>query len=263
MPHQRPRAGFLYPGHSAEDDYPAMERALGGVRLPVVHTLMREDAHRVDALLDIGGAGVLAEGARALRGLGVQAAVWACTSGSFVFGWDGAAAQVEGVREAAGVPASSTSFAFVNAARHLGVRRVAVAATYPADVAELFGAFLGHAGIEVVALSARGIVTAAEVGTLGRAEVLDFVAANDHPGAEAVLVPDTALHTVSWLGELEARVGKPVLTANQVSVWEGLRLAAGVDAPSPRAGFGRLFATPATPTAAAAAAPGPLPARPT
>ncbi|MFD0684646.1 maleate cis-trans isomerase family protein [Actinomadura fibrosa] len=235
-------AGFLYPGRSAEDDYPAIERAIGGVRLPVVHTLMREDAHRVDALLDIGGAGVLAEGARALRGLGVRAAVWACTSGSFVFGWDGAAAQVAGVQEAAGVPASSTSFAFVHAARHLGVRRVAVAATYPADVAELFAAFLGHAGIEVVALSCRGIVTAAEVGTLGRAEVLAFIAANDHPDAEAVLVPDTALHTVSWLGELEARTGKPVLTANQVSVWEGLRLAAGPAGLRPMDGLGRLFA---------------------
>ncbi|HWE89713.1 MAG TPA: maleate cis-trans isomerase [Pseudonocardiaceae bacterium] len=238
-----PTVGFLYPGYSAEDDYPAMERLLGGVhrvRLPVVHTLMREDAHRVDALLDVGGADVLADGARQLRDLGVQAAVWACTSGSFVFGWDGAAEQVAGVRDAAGVPASSTSFAFVHAVNQLGFRRVAVAATYPADVAQRFVDFLGHAGIDVVSLSCRGIITAAEVGRLGRAELLDFVAANDHPDAEAVLVPDTALHTVSWLDELESRLGKPVLTANQVSVWEGLRLSSD-DTPEPRTGLGALF----------------------
>lgn len=236
----RHMVGILYPGHSAEDDYPTIERALGDVRLPVVHTTMREDAHRVDALLDIGGPGVLAEGAHELRQLGVHAAVWACTSGSFVFGWDGAATQVEGVRMAAGAPASSTSFAFVNATEHLGLRQVAVAATYPRDVAGRFVEFLGHAGVEVVALSCRGIVTAAEVGTLRRDEVLDFVAANDHPDAEAVLVPDTALHTVAWLDELEDRVGKPVLTANQVSAWEGLRLA-GDHAPRP--GLGVLFRT--------------------
>ncbi|GAA1980353.1 aspartate/glutamate racemase family protein [Nocardiopsis rhodophaea] len=232
-------AGFLYPGYSAEDDYPALQKLIGSdVTLHLVHTLMREDAHRVDALLGIGGSDVLAEGARELRALGVDSAVWACTSGSFVFGWEGARQQVAEVREAAGVPASSTSFAFVHALRHLGIERVAIAATYPADIARLFAAFLGEGGIEVVAWAERGIVTAAEVGTLRAAEVLDFVAANDHPAAEAVLVPDTALHSAAILPDLEERLGKTVLTANQVSVWEGLRLAG---ATAPRAGLGALF----------------------
>jgi maleate cis-trans isomerase len=235
-----PTVGFLYPGYSAEDDYPTIEKLLGDVRLPLVHTAMPVDAHREDALLDIGADGVLADGVHALRDEGLDAVVWACTSGSFVFGWDGAAQQVAAVAEVAGVPASSTSFAFASALAHLGLRRVAVAATYPRDVATRFVEFLGRTGVEVVSLSCRGIITAAEVGTLQREDVLDFVAANDHPAAEAVLVPDTALHTVAWLDELEARVGKPVLTANQVSVWAGLRLA-GDD--RTRTGLGTLFST--------------------
>ncbi|WP_016700183.1 maleate cis-trans isomerase family protein [Actinoalloteichus spitiensis] len=218
--------GILYPGYSAEDDYPRLEDQLGGgVRLPLVHTLMREDAHRVDALLDVGGEDVLADGAALLAEHAPDAVVWACTSGSFVFGWEGAHAQVEKLAVAAGVPASSTSFAFVRAARALGIGRVAVAATYPADVAERFVEFLGRAGVRALSLTSRGIVTAAEVGTLGEDDVLDFVAANDHADAEAVLVPDTALHTARLLDRLDERLGKPVLTANQVSVWEGLRLA--------------------------------------
>jgi maleate cis-trans isomerase len=247
-----PTVGILYPGFSAEDDYPLAEAllarpagsagdhppGLGGPRLRLVHTLMREDAHRVDALLDIGGDDVLADGVRAL-GEPLDAVVWACTSGSFVFGWDGATAQVEALGAAAGVPASSTSFAFVDACARLGVSRVAVGATYPDDVAERFVAFLGTAGIEVLSLSAKGIITAAEVGTLPQETVLEFAAAADHPDAQAVLLPDTALHTIGLLDALDARVGKPVLTANQVSVWQGLRLA-GADAPRP--GFGALFA---------------------
>ena len=54
----------------AEDDYPLAERLLARpVRgcAAVVHTEMREDAHRVDALLDIGGDDVLADGRRELR----------------------------------------------------------------------------------------------------------------------------------------------------------------------------------------------------
>ncbi|GAB3477689.1 maleate cis-trans isomerase family protein [Nocardiopsis coralliicola] len=233
--------GFLYPGYSAEDDYPRFAERLGpGVGLHVVHTLMREDAHRVDALLDVGGADVLSEGARALRTAGVDAAMWACTSGSFVFGWEGAEEQAAGVAAEAGVPASSTSFAFVAAARQLRLSRVAVAATYPEDVAERFAAFLGRAGVEVAAWRGRGIVTAAEVGTLEAGDVLDWVAAGDHPDAEAVLVPDTALHSAEILDDLEARLGKPVLTANQVTVWEGLRLAGDT---APRRGLGTLFRT--------------------
>lgn len=232
-------AGFLYPGYSAEDDYPLFQRLLGDdVTLRLVHTLMREDAHRVDALLDVGGPDVLGDGARELRAQGIDAIVWACTSGSFVFGWEGAKEQVAGVREVAGVPASSTSFAFVNAIRHLGLSRVAIAATYPDDVAQRFVEFLRDGGIEVTSMASRGIVTAAEVGTLPAAEVLDFVAANDHPDAEAVLVPDTALHSAAVLDDLEERLGKTVLTANQVSVWEGLRLAG---ATAPRTGLGSLF----------------------
>ncbi|MER0245938.1 decarboxylase [Streptomyces sp. HSW2009] len=217
--------GFLYPGHSAEDDYLRLEKLLGGdIRLPLVHTDIGEDAHRVDALREMGSAARLAAGVGELRRRGAAAVVWACTSASFVFGWEGAAEQVRELAATAGTPASSTSFAFAHAARAIGAERVAVAATYPQDVAARFTEFLRAAGIEVVATRGSGIITAAEVGTWGEPEVLRLARTGDHPAAQAVLLPDTALHTAAHLPALEAAVGKPVLTANQVTAWEGLRL---------------------------------------
>ena len=65
-----------------------------------------------------------------------------------------------------------------------------------------------------------------------------MVAAADHPDAEAVLVPDTAMHTLAIIDKLEAAVGKPVLTANQVTVWKGLELLGPVP---PLPGLGALF----------------------
>ncbi|MFD0312174.1 decarboxylase [Streptomyces sp. NPDC127119] len=218
--------GFLYPGHSAEDDYPRIEQLLGSdIRLQVVHTDIGEDAHRVDALLEMGSAARLAAGVEELRLSGAEAVVWACTSGSFVYGWQGAHDQVRTLALTAGLPASSTSFAFAHAVGELGAKRVAVGATYPDDVAGLFSAFLADAGFEVVAVRGSGIITAAEVGTWGEGEVLALARAADRPEAEVVLLPDTALHTASFLPSLEAALGKPVLTANQVTVWEALRLA--------------------------------------
>ncbi|OEJ59114.1 decarboxylase [Streptomyces agglomeratus] len=218
--------GFLYPGHSAEDDYPRIEMLLDSdVRLSVVHTDIGEDAHRVDALLEMGSPARLAAGVEELRLAGAEAVVWACTSGSFVHGPDGARDQVALLAQAAGLPASSTSFAFTQAVRDVGASRVAIAATYPDDVAAYFADFLKAADIEVVAERGSGILTAAEVGTWGREEVMALARAGDHPDADAVLLPDTALHTAAYLPELEEALGKPVLTANQVTVWEGLRLA--------------------------------------
>ncbi len=230
--------GILYPGHSAEDDYPVLQTRLG-TPFAVAHTTMVEDAHRLDALLDWGRADRLAAGAVALAPSGPASIVWACTSGSFAFGWDGAQEQAARLADAAGVPASSTSLAFVRAAHALGLREVAVVATYPDAVARLFVEFLHRGGIRVTRLRSHGIVTAAEVGTLTRQRLLDAAADGNDPSAEALLFPDTALHTVAHLDALERAVAKPVLTANQVSAWEGLRLAGH---PTICEGLGTLFA---------------------
>jgi maleate cis-trans isomerase len=178
----------------------------------------------VDALLEMGSAQRLAAGVEELRMSGAESVVWACTSGSFVYGWEGAQEQVRTLARTAGMAASSTSFAFVQAAREIGAARVAVAATYPDDVADLFVRFLRAGAVEVVQVHGAGIITAAEVGTWGEEEVFALARAADSPDAEAVLLPDTALHTATYIPALEKELGKPVLTANQVTVWEALRL---------------------------------------
>lgn len=241
-----PTIGILYPGHSAEDDYPALEARLRvaghDIALPLVHTSVGEDAHRVDALLDLGGHERLAEGADRLLTAApqVQAVVWACTSGSFVFGWDGAHRQVAGLARHTGLPTTSTSLAFVHACRALALQRVAVAASYPQDVAQAFVDLLGRAGIGVSAMGSNDIVTAAQVGTLTCEQVLQIAGGVDLVGADALLIPDTAMHTLEWVERLEAELGIIVLTANQVTVHHGLSLVGPVPA---LPGLGTLFAT--------------------
>ncbi|MEU1183024.1 decarboxylase [Streptomyces sp. NPDC005820] len=238
--------GFLHPGHSAEADYPRIEQLLSSdIRVDLVRADPGEEGGEADgeeggytdASLRLGAPHRLAAGVEQLRLSGAEAIVWASTSGSFGYGWEGAHEQVRTLATAAGMPASSTSFAFVHATRELGAARVAVGATYPRDAAGLFVEFLRAGGVEVIALHAAG-ATPVEAGVWGEAEVFALAREADASGAEAVLLPDTALHTVAFLPALERELRKPVLTANQVTVWEGLRLTdRRVNAP----GLGALF----------------------
>lgn len=197
--------GLLRPEGHPEGDYRRIETLLDSdIRVDsVVYEGPGEDPER------------LAAGAERLRLAGAEAVVWASTGASFVYGWEAAHEQARSLALACGIPASSTSIGFPHAVRAVGAERVAVAGTYPEDVTEGFARFLEAAGIEVVGI--RRAVEAAPLPALVRAA--------DDPRAEAVLVPDTALETVTHLPEAEAALGKPVLTGTQVTVWEGLRLA--------------------------------------
>lgn len=218
--------GFLYPGFGAEDDYPFMQTLVpDGVTLRLIHTSVGVDAHEVDALLDLGRSERLLAGADELRAEGPASVMWACTSGSFVFGLDGAKQQAAEVGEALGIPASSTSLAFVDAIRAIGATRVAVAATYPEAVSIHFRRLLEDAGIEVLELASHDIETAALAGQLDDDGVVALAAGTNPAEAEVVLLPDTAMHTARLVPRLERELGKPVLTANQVTLWKGLALA--------------------------------------
>ncbi|WP_405447549.1 decarboxylase [Streptomyces achromogenes] len=218
--------GFLYPGHRAEDDYPRIEQLLGSdIRVDLIHTDPGEDTREPAALRALGSAGRFAEGVEALRLTGAETVVWASAGGGFAHGFAGAQEQVRTLARLAGMPASSTSFGFVNAARELGVRRVAVGAAYPEDLTALFTDFLRAGGLEVTGPPSPAAASPAEVAGWGQEEVLALARAADTPDAQAVLLPDTALHTAAHLGALEKALAKPVLTASQVTVWEALRLA--------------------------------------
>ena len=250
--------GVLYPGFAAEDDYPTGASLLRpAVEVVVVHTAVDENTNTVEDARRTGEIARLIDGVHELRARcaamhqRVDAVVWACTAGSFVLGLEGAREQSRLLAEVAGVPAVSTSLAFVEAARALGIRRVAVGATYPPAEAALFVEFLEQAGIEVLSMSSAGIDDGSGGALLAPDEVVVFAIGADSAAADAILLPDTAVRSMRLLDRLEAAAGKPVLTANQVTIWQGLRLAG---AYRPQDGLGSLFRVPAWAASAAASA---------
>ena len=234
------RFGYLYPGYASEDDYPLMAASVDPpVENRVFHTEVPVDAHRPDALRMVGAIELLLEPMEDVLAFAPHALSWACTSGSFIFGPDGAKRQVDEIEKAYDIPSSSTSLAFLRAIDHLGVERVAVRATYPDDVARTFGDFVEAAGASVQSVECLHIITGVEVGTLSPDRVIDFVASTTSPEVDAVLVPDTAMATAAFLDDLEEATGTIVLTANQVTMWDLMQMA---DWEGTYPGGGTLFA---------------------
>ncbi|WP_238335624.1 maleate cis-trans isomerase family protein [Serinicoccus kebangsaanensis] len=145
---------------------------------------------------------------------------YGCTSGSFVAGVDGEVALREAIVEAGAPAAVTTSGAAVAALRALGVRRVAVVTPYDESVTDSLGRFLAQAGLEVVGTGHLGLV--GEIWTVPEAVTADLVRRTVRAGAEAVFISCTNLRTYDILAPLEAELGIPVLSANQVTLWQAL-----------------------------------------
>jgi maleate cis-trans isomerase len=244
MRDDRVRLGLLYPGGGAEQDYYLFGEAVQDrVRMFLVGTRVGgggNDDHSVAALLRTAAIENLTEATRRLSLVRPDAVMWACTSGSFIVGRRGAERQAEAMSEIAKVPASSTSLAFARALSMLGLRRVAVLAPYPEPASRAFVAFLGEWGIEVDGFLWLDAPNGFDSALIPAETILRAARETDRRGAEALLIPDTALSTLSIVDELERGLGKFVLTANQVTIWEGLRLAG---SSFTVAGHGRLLAT--------------------
>ncbi len=150
------------------------------------------------------------------------ATLYACTSGSFVRGAAGEQQLVE-VLESAGAPqVFTTSGAVLAALRHLDVTAVSIATPYDAAITQRLAAYLDESGVRVVSTSYLGLNS--HMWEVPYVETAELVRAADHPDAEAILVSCTNLPTYDLVSQLEDELGKPVVTANQASMWAVLRL---------------------------------------
>lgn len=69
-------------------------------------------------------------------------------------------------------------------------------------------------------------------------EVFAFVSRNTPSAADSVFIGGNGMRAVGAIEALEQRLGRPVLTANQVLLWAALRLAAQTRLVR---GYGRIF----------------------
>lgn len=167
--------------------------------------------------------GDIEESSRRLMGLNPAAIGYFCTTVSFVRGLGGEADIARRITAATGVPATTTSGALLTALHALNARRVAIASPYMADVDAALQAYLRAAGFDPVASVALHFP--AGHSTTPVDVIVDAALRADTDAADVLFISCTGQRVSGELKGLEQRLGKPVLSANQVTMWHLMHLA--------------------------------------
>ncbi len=150
-----------------------------------------------------------------------EVVAYLCTSGSFIHG---VAAEV-GMRKTiidAGAPdAVTTSGALAEVLRLLDIKKVSVLTPYYADLTAKLVDFLGETGVETIASDQLGL--GGGIWRVAYQTIAEHIYRVDRPDSEAIFVSCTNLPTYDLIAPLEEQLGKPVLTANQLTMWASLR----------------------------------------
>lgn len=180
----------------------------------------------------------LAQAAALIASVTPDVVAFACTSGSFIDGEAALVRQIQALEAIVACPVVATSRCIVQSLHALRIQRVALATPYLEAVNEAEQRYLQSHGFEVVGIEGLGLSGKA-IREVAPQAVAALVRRADRAAAEAIFVSCTDFRALEVAGQLEAELGKPVLTSNQVTL-RGVLDALRLDLRIP--GYGRLLA---------------------
>ena len=175
----------------------------------------------------------------ALAAIPIHAIGFGFTSSAYVIGAQGEAAMLDRLKARSnGLPVVATGEAAIRALHKLGSRRVALVDPpwFDAHLNSLGRAYYEDAGFEVVFSSPCDLPS--DQSLIQPGPLFDWVVAHVPDSAEAVMIGGNGFRAVGVIDALESKLGRPVLTANQVLLWAMLGAAG---ATVEITGYGRLF----------------------
>ncbi len=172
-----------------------------------------------------------------MPGLPMDVIAYACTSGAMVIG----AEQVRELIHAArpGIATTTPMESTAAALRRLGAQRICFIAPYLEEINLAMRGHLIEAGFQVPVMASWNESNDNLVARISPETIKEAVRTYGADAqSDAVFIACTSLRLADFVEELEAEIGKPVISSNTSIAWHCLRLA-GYRAPV--GGFGRLF----------------------
>jgi maleate isomerase len=164
--------------------------------------------------------------------------VFHCTASSMEAGLEGKKALVETISEASGAAAITTGQAIVEALRHLQIKKLVLLSPYVKKTNEEEIAYLTSAGFEVLHDFAHGLSGSDDYIAVPPERWRDLAWENRRDDADGYLLSCTNTTMIEAIEATEQKLGKPVVTSNQATLWACLRRLGMVESV---ARLGRLF----------------------
>ncbi|RVD17997.1 ectoine utilization protein EutA [Mesorhizobium sp. M4B.F.Ca.ET.017.02.2.1] len=224
---------ILATDHTSEPDFRRMvasERiGVYVARIPYKNPTTPENLRRMQPELEAAAALILPDEP-------LDAICYSCTSASVVIG----DAEIEAAIRAArpGVAVVTPPMAGVRGLKSLGARRISILTPYTVETSRPMAAYFAERGFEIVSFTCLGFEDDREMARIPPAALVELAGKATDAEADALFVSCTALRSALAVAGMEQAIGRPVVTSNQATAWNCLRLC-GDDTARPE--FGRLM----------------------
>jgi maleate isomerase len=168
----------------------------------------------------------------------VPSIAYASTSTAYAIGFDDEAALASRLSQRIGIPVFAAGASAVLALLTLGVERIALVHPpwFRADLKALGRSYFQGEGFDVV--SSASAAVSPDPNRVETAAVTEWTSRHVDDDAQAVFIGGNGFRAAGAIAPLEAAIGRPVLTSNQVLLWNLLAQSGDTVEVS---GFGQLF----------------------
>lgn len=221
---------ILATDHTTEPDFQRIVASdtigLYTARIPYANPTTPENLRRMQPGLTV-GAGLI------LPDEDLDAICYSCTSASVVIGDDAVESAIKAAKP--GVPVITPPLAAVQGLNAVGARRISVLTPYTVETSTPMLAYFQAKGFDIARFTCFGLEDDREMARIKPASLVAAATEATAPDCDALFISCTALRAAIAAPQIEAVIGKPVVTSNLATAWATVRLC-GENQPRPELG---------------------------
>ena len=148
-----------------------------------------------------------------------------CTASAMSVGPEADYEQIKDMEEVSeGIPCTTTTTGAFNAFKFMGWKKICLAGPYMQEIMDRFIGVLTARGYEVLCSKTLGLKYLDDLKNTPFQKAYDVAMEAFTPGADGIFIPCTTFRSIDVIEKIEKETGVPVITSNQVSLWECLRV---------------------------------------